>query len=113
MITGLLGRKLGMTQVFMPGGSLVPCTVIEVGPCSVIQVKTQERDGYDAVQIGFLPKTRGTNKPLRGHFTKHNAQPLRHLREFKATGEMTLSGGETLTVEIFQEGERIDIAGIT
>jgi large subunit ribosomal protein L3 len=113
MISGLLGKKFGMTQVFTPDGSLIPCTVIEVGPCSVIQVKTQERDGYESVQIGFLPKTRGTKKPLRGHFTKHNVQPLRHLREFKATGEQSLSGGETLTVEIFQEGERVDIAGIT
>ena len=72
MISGLLGKKLGMTQVFMPDGSLIPCTVIEVGPCSVIQVKTQERDGYEAVQIGFLPKARGTNKPLT--WTFHKAQ---------------------------------------
>jgi large subunit ribosomal protein L3 len=80
MISGLLGRKVGMTQVFMPDGVLVPCTVIEVGPCPVIQMRTREQDGYEAVQIGFLPRARGTNKPLRGHFTKHNAQPLRHLR---------------------------------
>jgi len=113
MISGLLGRKLGMTQVFMADGSLVPCTMIEVGPCPVIQVKTQERDGYEAVQLGFLPKSRGTNKPLRGHFTKHNAQPLRYLREFKATGEKAITVGETLTLEVFTEGERVDIAGIT
>jgi large subunit ribosomal protein L3 len=113
MISGLLGRKLGMTQVFKPDGSLIPCTVIEVGPCSVVQVKTRERDGYEAVQVGFLLKTRGTNKPLRGHFTKHNAPPLRHLREFKPTGEKTLSPGETLTVDVFTEGERIDVAGTT
>ncbi len=113
MISGLLGRKLGMTQVFKPDGSLIPCTVIEVGPCSVIQVKTRERDGYEAVQIGFLLKTRGTNKPLRGHFTKHNAQPLRHLREFKATGEKTFSPGEMLKVDLFAEGERVDVAGTT
>lgn len=113
MISGLLGKKLGMTQVFMSDGSLSPCTVIEVGPCSVIQVKTRERDGYDAVQVGFLPKPRGTNRPLRGHFAKHSAPPLRHLREFKAIGEKALVGGETLTVEIFQEGERVDIAGTT
>jgi large subunit ribosomal protein L3 len=113
MISGLLGKKLGMTQVFMPDGALIPCTVIEIGPCSVIQVKTRERDGYEAVQLGFLPKARGTNKPLRGHFTKHNVQPLRYLREFKATGEVALAGGETLTVEIFKEGERVDIAGTT
>src|SRR4029453_584198 len=113
MIRGLLGRKLGMTQVFMQDGSLIPCTVIEVGPCPVVQVKTQERDGYEAVQVGFLPKSRGTNKPLRGHFAKHNAQPLRHLREFQATGEKAISVGEILTLEVFAEGEHVDIAGTT
>lgn len=113
MISGLLGKKIGMTQVFMQGGTLVPCTVIEVGPCPVVQVRTQDRDGYHAVQIGFLPKAKRTNKPLRGHFTKHNVQPLRHLREFKATGEQSPSSGEVLTVEIFQEGERISVVGIT
>jgi large subunit ribosomal protein L3 len=113
MISGLLGRKLGMTQVFMPDGALIPCTVIEVGPCSVVQVKTRERDGYEAVQVGFLPKARGTNKPLRGHFAKHNAQPQRHLCEFKATGEQVLSSGETLTVDVFKEGERVDVAATT
>jgi large subunit ribosomal protein L3 len=113
MISGLLGRKVGMTQVFMPDGVLIPCTVIEVGPCPVVQMRTQKQDGYEAVQIGFLPRARGTNKPLRGHFTKHNVQPLRHLREFKATGEQSLSTGDVLTVEVFTEGERVDIAGVT
>jgi large subunit ribosomal protein L3 len=113
MINGLLGRKIGMTQVFMQDGVLVPCTVIEVGPCQVVQVRTQERDGYEAVQIGFQPKTRGTNKPLRGHFAKHNVQPLRYLREFKATGEQALSTGDVLTVDVLKEGERVDVAGIT
>jgi large subunit ribosomal protein L3 len=102
-----------MTQVFLADGSLVPCTVIEVGPCPVIQVKTPERDGYEAVQIGFLTKSRGTNKPLRGHFAKHNVQPLRYVREFKAIGEKTFAAGETLTLDVFLEGERVDIAGIT
>ena len=113
MISGLLGRKIGMTQVFMQDGVLIPCTVIEVGPCQVVQVRTPERDGYEAVQIGFQPKTRGTNKPLRGHFAKHNVQPLRHLREFKATGEQALSTGDVLTVDLLKEGERVDVAGIT
>jgi large subunit ribosomal protein L3 len=102
-----------MTQVFLADGSLVPCTVIEVGPCPVIQVKTPERDGYEAVQVGFLTKSRGTNKPLRGHFAKHNVQPLRYVREFKAIGEKTFAAGETLTLDVFLEGERVDIAGIT
>jgi large subunit ribosomal protein L3 len=113
MISGLLGRKIGMTQLFMQDGVMIPCTVIEVGPCPVVQVRTQERDGYEAVQIGFRPKTRGTNKPLRGHFAKHNVQPLRHLREFKATGEQALSIGDVLTVDVLREGERVDVAGIT
>jgi large subunit ribosomal protein L3 len=102
-----------MTQVFMPDGSLIPCTVIEVGPCPVIQVKTQARDGYEAVQVGFMPKNRGTNKPLRGHFAKHNTQPHRYLREFKATGEKVLASGEALTLEVFAEGDRVDITGTT
>jgi len=113
MISGLLGRKLGMTQVFMQDGSVVPCTAIEVGPCWVVQIRTQARDGYDAVQLGFLLKAKGTNKPLRGHFSKHAVQPLRHLREFQATGEKTFAAGEVLTVEVFKEGERVDIAGTT
>jgi len=113
MISGLLGKKIGMTQVFMQDGTLVPCTVVEVGPCPIVQIRTQDRDGYDAVQVGFLPKAKGTNKPLRGHFTKHNVQPLRHLREFKATGEQSPSRGDVLTVEMFQEGERINVVGIT
>jgi large subunit ribosomal protein L3 len=113
MISGLLGRKLGMTQVFMQDGSVVPCTAVEVGPCWVVQIRTQARDGYDAVQLGFLLKTKGTNKPLRGHFSKHAVQPLRHLREFQATGEKTFAAGEVLTVDVFREGERVDIAGTT
>jgi large subunit ribosomal protein L3 len=113
MISGLLGRKLGMTQIFMPDGSLIPCTAIEVGPCTVLQLRTPERDGYEAVQIGYLPKPRGTSKPLRGHFGKLGVQPMRHLREFKATGEKPLAPGEALTVDIFKEGERVDVAGIT
>src|SRR5215475_12233367 len=113
MISGLLGRKLGMTQVFMPDGLLIPCTVIEVGPCPVIQVKTLSHDGYDAVQIGFLPREKGTTKPLRGHFHKHNMPPHRHLREFKATSETPMVVGETLTLEVFSEGERVDVAGTT
>lgn len=113
MISGLLGRKVGMTQVFMPDGSLIPCTAIEVGPCWVVQIKTRARDGYDALQVGYLAKRKGTNKPQRGHFNTHNVQPVRYLREFKATGEKALAEGETLTVEIFQEGERVDVAGTT
>ena len=113
MISGLLGRKLGMTQIFMPDGSLIPCTAIEVGPCWVVQIKTQTHDGYDAIQVGYLSKPKGTNRPQRGHFSKHNAPPVRHLHEFKATGEKAFVEGDTLTVDVFREGERVDVAGIT
>src|SRR5918996_4403093 len=113
MISGLLGRKLGMTQIFMPDGLLIPCTAIEVGPCWVVQIKTQGHDGYDAIQVGYLQKPKGTNRPQRGHFSKHNAPPVRHLREFKATGEKAFAEGDTLTVDVFREGERVDVAGIT
>jgi large subunit ribosomal protein L3 len=113
MISGLLGRKLGMTQVFMRDGTLIPCTAIEVGPCRIIQIKTPTHDGYEAIQMGYLEKRKGTNRPLRGHFSKHNAPPFRYLREFKATGERTFDAGEILTVDVFQEGERVDVVGTT
>ncbi len=113
MISGLLGRKVGMTQVFAKDGSVIPCTAIEVGPCRVIQVKTQAQDGYEAVQIGFAPKAKGTNKPARGHFAKHNLPPMRYLREFRPTGEKALAEGEVLTVDLFKEGERVDVVGTT
>lgn len=113
MISGLLGKKLGMTQVFAKDGVAIPCTVIEVGPCRVIQVKTAATDGYEAVQLGFVPKRKGTNKPLRGHFSTHHAEPMRYLREFRPTGEKALNEGEALTVELFTEGERVNVVGTT
>lgn len=113
MINGLLGRKIGMTQVFAKDGSVIPCTVIEVGPCRTIQVKTQARDGYEAVQVGFLPKRKGVNKPLRGHFSKHDAEPMRYLHEFRFTGEKAAAVGDVLTVEMFEEGEYVDVVGTT
>lgn len=113
MISGLLGKKLGMTQVFAKDGSAIPCTVIEVGPCRVVQMKTPAADGYEAVQLGFVPKHKGTNKPLRGHFSKHHAEPMRYVREFKPTGEKALTEGEVLTVDIFAEGERVHVVGTT
>ena len=87
MTNGLLGQKLGMTQVFLEGGKTVPVTVIEAGPCRVSQVKTKERDGYTAVQLAFreLPD-RKVSKPVKGHFAKANLPAYRHAREFRATG---------------------------
>jgi large subunit ribosomal protein L3 len=108
---GLIGKKIGMTSVFSADGKNVPCTVIEVGPCVVTQVKTVEKDGYSALQLGFEEKKeKHTTKPLAGHFEKAGVTPKRHLAEFKGfEGEYT--PGQTLTVELFEEGSFVDIVG--
>ena len=107
---GLIGKKIGMTSVFSADGKNVPCTVIEVGPCVVTQIKTVETDGYDAVQLGFQEKKeKHTTKPEMGHFEKAGVTPKRHLAEFKFDGEHKL--GETLTVELFEEGGFVDVVG--
>ncbi len=108
---GLLGKKIGMTSVFSADGKNVPCTVIEVGPCVVTQVRTLEKDGYEAVQVGFIEKKeKHTNKAEAGNFKKAGTTPKRHLAEFKSFE--TLPGlGETLTVDLFQEGGFVDVVG--
>ena len=100
-----------MTSVFSADGKNVPCTVIEVGPCVVTQVKTLENDGYQAVQVGFQEKKeKHTNKPEAGHFKKAGVAPQRHLAEFKSFGTLP-ELGQTLTVDIFQEGAFVDVVG--
>ena len=109
---GLLGKKIGMTSVFSADGKNVPCTVIEVGPCVVTQIKTTEVDGYEAVQVGFEEKKeKHTTKPMSGHFKKAGVAPQRHLAEFKGfEGEYKL--GDTITVDsIFNESDFVDIQG--
>ena len=108
---GLLGKKIGMTSVFSADGKNVPCTVIEVGPCVVTQVKTVETDGYEALQLGFEDKKdKHTTKPEAGHFKKAGVTPKRHLAEFKGfEGEYKL--GDTIAVDFFAEGDFVDIAG--
>jgi len=110
---GILGRKLGMTQVFDPeSGQVTPVTVIEAGPCPVVQVKTVETDGYEAVQIAFdaVPE-RKISKAEQGHLAKAGAAPHRHLVELRGQSELTV--GESVTVEAFQPGDRIKVAGIS
>ena len=108
---GLLGKKIGMTSVFSAEGKNVPCTVIEVGPCVVTQIKTVEKDGYAAVQVGFQDaKEKNTSAPLMGHFKKAGVTPKRHLVEFKGF-EQELSLGDTLTVELFNGTEYVDVVG--
>ena len=108
---GLLGKKIGMTSVFSADGKNIPCTVIEAGPCVVTQVKTVETDGYEAVQLGFQEKKeKHTTKPEAGHFKKAGVNPQRHLAEFKSF-ETTPAPGDTITVELFQEGSFVDVVG--
>jgi len=108
---GLLGKKIGMTSVFSADGKNVPCTVIEVGPCVVTQIKSVEKDGYDAVQLGFEDaKEKNTTKAMLGHFAKSGATPKRHLAEFTGfTGDINL--GDTITVDLFADTTYVDIIG--
>jgi len=110
-VKGILGRKLGMTQIFDPEtGDVTPVTVIEAGPCPVVQVKTTETDGYDAVQLAFdAVADRKLSKPERGHLGKAGVGPHRHLVEFRGTSELVV--GETVTVEAFEPGEAVKVAG--
>ena len=108
MIDGVLGRKLGMVQVFDPEGRMRGATVIEAGPCLITQIKTNDRDGYDAVQLGFGSAKR-RNKPMRGHLKQQG--DLRYLREFKVDNPSEHAVGERIGVEIFEPGDRVNITG--
>jgi large subunit ribosomal protein L3 len=110
---GILGRKLGMTQVFDPEtGGVTAVTVVEAGPCPVVQVKTSETDGYDAVQLAFEPVAdRKISKGERGHLAKADVAAHRHLVEFRGTSELVV--GETVTVEAFEPGEQVKVAGVS
>ncbi|MBQ7635191.1 MAG: 50S ribosomal protein L3 [Bacteroidaceae bacterium] len=108
---GLLGKKIGMISVFSADGKNVPCTVIEAGPCVVTQVKSVEKDGYAAVQLGFQEaKEKNTSAPLKGHFKKAGVTPKRHLAEFKDF-DQELNLGDTLTVDLFSDAAFVDITG--
>jgi large subunit ribosomal protein L3 len=109
-VEGLLGKKLGMVQVFQADGTVVGCTVLEAGPCLVTQVKTKERDGYEAVQLGFGTKKR-LNEPEKGH--RKGLGNLRYLREFKADSLDGIEVGQRIGVELFQPGDKVDVTGIS
>jgi large subunit ribosomal protein L3 len=107
---GIIGRKVGMTSIYSAEGKATPCTVIEAGPCVVTQVKTQDRDGYEAVQLGFGErKEKNTPNALKGHFKKANTTPKMNLVEFKGFEELNL--GDVVDVNIFAEGEFVDVSG--
>lgn len=112
MPTGLLGRKVGMTQVFDENGRVVPVTVIQAGPCWITQVKTEENDGYNAVQIGF-EESRRINSPERGHLAKAGTPLLRQLRELHVSDPTEFEIGQRLDVSLFAAGERVHVMGIS
>lgn len=114
MSKGLIGKKLGMTQVFVEGDKLVPVTVIEAGPCIVTQVRTRKKDGYSAVQLGFGDiKKEKLNKPQTGHFQSAKIEGKRHLAEITVDGESDFQVGQTVTAESFTEGEKAVVTGIS
>ena len=114
MKKGIIGKKLGMTQIFDEVGNVIPVTVIEAGPCVVAQKKTAETDGYDAVQLGFIDaKEKNVTKPQAGHFAKAGAPVKRHLKEFRLDDCSALNVGDVIAADTFAEGDKVDITGMT
>ena len=112
MKKGLIGKKIGMTQIFDEAGKVIPVTVIEAGPCVVAQVKTDDTDGYTAIQLGFGDiKEKKLNKPTKGHFTKVNVTPKKHLREFRLDSVEGYTVGQELKADVFTAGDKLDIQG--
>ena len=112
MKKAILGKKIGMTQVFTEDGRLIPVSVIQAGPCPVVQKKTEEVDGYTAVQVGYEDKKeRRANKPEKGHFAKAGVSVKKHLKEFKLENAAELNVGDELKVDQFEVGEMVDVTG--
>ena len=112
MKKALIGKKVGMTQIFDENGSVIPVTVIEAGPCVVAQVKTSEKDGYEAVQLGFGEvKENKLNKPEKGHFAKSKVSAKKHLREFRLDSIEGIKVGDELKADVFAAGDKIDVQG--
>jgi len=111
---GIIGRKLGMTQVFLEDGSVIPVTVVEAGPCSVIQKKTKENDGYEALQLGFLPKnSKRVKKPLAGHFKKAGTGAFYTLKEFRVEDFGGFEVSQEVKVTLFKPGDIVDVTGVS
>lgn len=114
MTKGILGKKLGMTQVFAPNGTAIAVTVIEAGPCVVLQKKDADNDGYEAIQLGFEDKKdHRANKPEKGHAAKANTAPKRFVREIRGVDLASYEVGQELKADVFAEGEIVDVAGVT
>lgn len=109
---GIMGIKIGMTQIFDENGKAIPVTVVEAGPCTVLQKKKEETDGYNAIQVGFYNlKEKKANKPLKGHFKKANVKPLRYIREFRVSDVDAYEIGQELTAAVFEPGDVVDVVG--
>lgn len=114
MTLGLLGKKLGMTRIYDEAGMVIPVTVIQAGPCPILQIKSKEKDGYSALQVGFEPiAERKVNRPEAGHFKRAGVTPLRLVREFRADELGQFQLGDSLDLDMFEIGEKIDITGIS
>ncbi len=114
MSVGILGTKLGMTQVFDEAGRAIPVTVIQAGPCTITQIKTKQTDGYEAIQVGYKEvKPKSLNKPELGHLSKSSAPPLRHLREYHLDNTSEFAMGQQIKADIFSPGQIVDVAGIS
>lgn len=114
MQKGIIGKKLGMTQLFDENGKVVPVTVIEAGPCTVVQKKTVESDGYQAVQLGFGEvSAKRVNKPAKGHFAKADVAPKKTLREFRLADISAMNVGDILKADVFAAGDHIDVVGVS
>lgn len=112
MQKGLIGKKIGMTQIFDDNGNVIPVTVVEAGPCTVVQKKTVENDGYEAVQVGFGEvKISCVNKPQAGHFKKADVAPKKVLKEFRLADTSALNVGDILKADVFAVGDRVDVVG--
>jgi large subunit ribosomal protein L3 len=114
MLKGIIGKKLGMTQIFHEEGGVVPVTVVQAGPCKVVQIKTSSRDKYTAVQLGFEERDpKRVKKPLQGHFTKAQVPAFRYLKEFRVADAESFQVGQEITVEEFKVGDRVDVTGVS
>ncbi len=112
MQKGLIGKKIGMTQFFDEKGNVIPVTVLEVGPCAVVQKKTEEKDGYNALQLGYGDmKVARVNKPMKGHFAKADVAPKKVLKEFRFDDTEALNVGDIIKADVFAAGEKVDVCG--
>jgi large subunit ribosomal protein L3 len=114
MYKAIIGKKLGMTQLFSADGKVIPVTVVEAGPCPIVQIKTVEKDGYSAVKLGFVETAeKNLSKPALGQFKKANVKPQKELREFRVDDTADYTVGSSVTVDVFADGDKIDVTGIT